>query len=59
MTVSAGLIHLDIYADHGMVVFEVANDTEDAAIPFDPQVARAVAVKLMMCADEAEGVGAS
>lgn len=54
-----GLIHLDIYAEHGMVIMECATDTENAAFPFDPQVTRAIAIKLVMMADEAEGVGAS
>lgn len=59
MNIAAGLIHLDIYTEQGLVILECATDSEDAAFPFDPNVARAIAVKLMMVADEAEGVGAS
>lgn len=56
---SAGLLHLDIFADGGLVIFEAADEDGDIGLPLAPQVARAMAVKLMLAADEAEGVAAS
>jgi hypothetical protein len=53
------LLTLDIRSENGLVILETSTIEGELAIPFDPLVARAVAVKLMLCADEAEGVGAS
>jgi hypothetical protein len=59
VSVSTPLLHLDIFSDAGLVVFEAADEDGSIALPLAPQVARAIAVSLMVAADEAEGVGAS
>jgi hypothetical protein len=54
VTLKAGQLHIDIRAANGLVIFRAECDGEEIDLPLDPEVAQAIAVRLMVAKQECE-----
>lgn len=54
---TAGTLTIDVRAENGMVVLEAETDDAEIALPLDPDVAEALAVRLMVAVQEVRGGG--